>query len=153
MAGTAAIALALFDHDTPVWLDAGMAASDVEAWLTFHTGAPLTVDSLACAFAIIGDGAALPALDRFSFGTSEYPDRSATLVIQVESLTAGPPVILRGPGIDGTAVLRAVLSPPDLLDRLSETHVLFPLGIDLILVAGDAITAIPRSTRFASKEG
>ena len=46
MRGTAAIALTLFDHDTPIWLDARMAAtSDVAKWLKFHTSAPVVADS------------------------------------------------------------------------------------------------------------
>ena len=76
MRGTAAIALTLFDHDTPVWLDAPMSdGSDVVKWLKFHTGAPVVQDSAIAAFALIADGARLPALERFALGTSEYPDR------------------------------------------------------------------------------
>ncbi len=71
MPGTAAIALTLFDHDTPVWLDPAMAAtSEVTKWLKFHTSAPV-VDGLprSAVFALIADTAAIPALERFSFGT------------------------------------------------------------------------------------
>ena len=67
MRGTAAIALTLFDHDTPLWLDARMSeSSDVGKWLKFHTGAPVILDSSIASFALIGDGAALPALERFA---------------------------------------------------------------------------------------
>src|SRR5205085_9658262 len=39
----AAIALALVDYETPVWLDPALAgASAVGRWLAFHSGAPLT---------------------------------------------------------------------------------------------------------------
>jgi alpha-D-ribose 1-methylphosphonate 5-triphosphate synthase subunit PhnH len=42
MRGTAAIALTLFDHDTPIWLDPMMSeSSDVAKWLKFHSGAPV----------------------------------------------------------------------------------------------------------------
>ena len=102
MRGAAAIALTLFDHDTPVWLDAAMSeTADVTKWLKFHTGAPVIADSAICSFALIGDARALPALDRFAFGTNEYPDRSTTLILQVASLTEGTRFELRGPGIDG----------------------------------------------------
>jgi alpha-D-ribose 1-methylphosphonate 5-triphosphate synthase subunit PhnH len=152
MRGTAAIALTLFDHDTPVWLDPLLTAtSDVTNWLKFHTGAPVIADSSICSFALVGDAKTLPALDRFSFGTNEYPDRSTTLILQVDSLTHGPSIELRGPGIDGTAVLQAAIQPPDLFERLAINAVLFPRGIDMVLVHDDSIVAIPRTTRFAAK--
>jgi alpha-D-ribose 1-methylphosphonate 5-triphosphate synthase subunit PhnH len=152
MRGTAAIALTLLDHDTPVWLDPLLTAtSDVTKWLKFHTGAPVIADSSICSFALVGDAKTLPALDWFSFGTNEYPDRSTTLILQVDSLTHGPSIELRGPGIDGTAVLQAAIQPPDLFERLAINAVLFPRGIDMVLVHDDAIVAIPRTMRFAAK--
>ena len=152
MRGTAAIALTLLDHDTPVWLDPILSeTSDVGKWLKFHTGAPVIADSSVCSFALIGDPRALPALDRFAFGSNEYPDRSTTVILQVESLTQGSAFELRGPGIDGTAVLQATLQPADLFERLAINASLFPRGIDLVLVADDAVVAIPRTTRLAAK--
>jgi alpha-D-ribose 1-methylphosphonate 5-triphosphate synthase subunit PhnH len=152
MRGTAAIALTLFDHDTPLWLDASMSQTpDVAKWLKFHTGAPVVSDASACAFALIGHAAALPPLDRFSFGTNEYPDRSTTLVLQVRSVAQGQVVELRGPGIDGVAVLRAAIQPSDMVERLAINAALFPRGIDVVLVADDAVVAIPRTTHVVVK--
>jgi alpha-D-ribose 1-methylphosphonate 5-triphosphate synthase subunit PhnH len=149
MRGTAAIALTLFDHDTPVWLDARMqATADVANWLKFHTSAPVVADSSIASFALVADPENLPALDRFAFGSNEYPDRSTTLVLQVESLTDGPVVELQGPGIDGAAVLRASIQPHDLFERLAVNATLFPRGIDVVLVHDDSIVAIPRTTRL-----
>jgi len=97
MRGTAAIALTLFDHDTPLWLYPRMAEStDVLKWLKFHTGAPVIQDSSIAAFALISDGVLLPALQRFALGTNEYPDRSTTVIIQVASLDSGQSFELRG---------------------------------------------------------
>jgi alpha-D-ribose 1-methylphosphonate 5-triphosphate synthase subunit PhnH len=154
MRGTAAIALTLFDHDTPLWLDPQISGtSDVTKWLKFHTGAPVIADSSVCSFALVGDARALPGLDRFAFGSNEYPDRSTTLILQVESLTQGPVLELRGPGIDGTAVLRAAIQPADLFARLEINRTLFPRGIDVVLVHDDNIVAIPRTTRLVAKGG
>jgi alpha-D-ribose 1-methylphosphonate 5-triphosphate synthase subunit PhnH len=151
MRGTAAIALTLFDHDTPIWLDERMSeTTEVAKWLKFHSGAPVVADSSICHFALIGKAAALPDLDRFSFGTDEYPDRSTTLIVQVESLTQGRDYQLRGPGIDGSVVLRATIAPNDLFDRLAINARLFPRGIDAVLVADDKIVAIPRTTRLVA---
>jgi len=149
MRGTAAIALTMFDHDTPVWLDPAMAATtDVAKWLKFHTSAPVVQDCSIASFALIGDGEALPALDCFSFGSNEYPDRSTTLILQAESLGEGVSYELRGPGIDGATVLQVALQPADLFERLAINQAMFPRGIDLVLVADDAIVAIPRTTRL-----
>jgi alpha-D-ribose 1-methylphosphonate 5-triphosphate synthase subunit PhnH len=154
MRGTAAIALTLFDHDTPLWLDPRMSeTSDVTKWLKFHTGAPVIADSSICSFALVGDARALPGLDRFAFGSNEYPDRSTTLILQVESLTQGSPFELRGPGIDGATVLRAAIQPTDLFERLAINQALFPRGIDVVLVHDDSIVAIPRTTRLVAKGG
>ena len=154
MRGTTAIALTLFDHDTPLWLDPRMSETPhVTKWLKFHIGAPVIADSSVCSFALIGDARALPGLDRFAFGSNEYPDRSTTLILQVESLTQGPTLELRGPGIDGSAVLQATIQPTDLFERLAINQALFPRGIDVVLVHDDTIVAIPRTTRLAARGG
>ncbi len=154
MRGTAAIALTLFDHDTPIWLDPKLSeTSEVAKWLKFHSGAPVLEDPSICSFALIGNGSALPDLSRFSFGTNEYPDRSTTLILQVDSLKHGSAYELRGPGIDGTAMLRAMIEPADLFERLAVNEQLFPRGIDVVLVSGDSIVAIPRTTRLVARGG
>jgi alpha-D-ribose 1-methylphosphonate 5-triphosphate synthase subunit PhnH len=153
MRGAAAVALTLFDHDTPIWLDPAMSeTSDIAKWLKFHTSAPVIADSSICTFALIGNPAALPALEKFSLGSNEYPDRSTTLILQVESLREGLALELSGPGIDGTSVLQATIEPPDLFARLAINAALFPRGIDVVLVADDAIVAIPRTTRLVAEE-
>src|ERR1700730_15633949 len=154
MRGTAAIALTLFDHDTPIWLDASMSkTSEVAGWLKFHASAPVVADSSISHFALIGDASALPDLGRFSFRTNEDPDRSTTLILQVESLHQGPAFELRGPGIDGAAILQAKIKPADLFERLAVNAALFPRGIDVVLVHDDAIAAIPRTARLAAHGG
>jgi len=143
MRGTAAIALTLFDHDTPLWLDPSMSAtSDVTKWLKFHTGAPVIADSSICSFALIGDARSLPSLDRFAFGSNEYPtldDAGAS----GRKPDARPKHRIARPGIDGVAVLRAAIQPADLFERLKINQTLFPRGIDVVLVADDTIVAIP----------
>lgn len=154
MRGTAAIALTLFDHDTPIWLDPTMSETpDIAKWLKFHSGAPVIADPSISSFALVSHGSVLPALDRFSFGSNEYPDRSTTLILQVGSLTMGQAYALRGPGIDGTAIVRASIDPDDLFEQLAINAALFPRGIDVVLVHDDAIVAIPRTARLVAKGG
>jgi alpha-D-ribose 1-methylphosphonate 5-triphosphate synthase subunit PhnH len=151
MRGTAAIALTLFDHDTPVWLDQTMSVTpDVGKWLKFHTGAPVIADSATSSFAVIGNASDLPPLDRFALGSNEYPDRSTTLILQVDGLSSGPAYELSGPGIDGATVLQATITG-NLFERLAVNATLFPRGIDVVLVHDDTIVAIPRTTRLAAQ--
>lgn len=153
MPATAAVALALFDHDTPIWLDGQFATeSDIASWLRFQTGAPLTDDATRAAFALIHSGANLLDFKSFALGTPEYPDRSTTLVVQVDTLTEGLELILHGPGIRGTSALRAGGLPSDFVERVQANRALFPLGVDLLLVCGDKLVALPRSTHVAARE-
>ncbi|MGH6714823.1 MAG: phosphonate C-P lyase system protein PhnH, partial [Bradyrhizobium sp.] len=153
MRGAAAIALTLFDHDTPIWLDPLLQTTGVVQWLKFHAAAPIVADPSIASFALVADGRALPELDCFSLGSNDYPDRSTTLILQVESLTSGKQYELRGPGIESVAMLKAVIDPPDFFERLAINAALFPRGMDVVLVADDAVVAIPRTTRCGGYGG
>lgn len=143
----AAAALALFDYETPVFLDAALAAApDVAAFLRFHTGAPLVSDPAAARFVLIADAAALPDLSLFAQGEPDYPDRSATLLVQVEALGDGP-LVLEGPGIDGRRGFGATPLPADFSARLAANRAGYPLGVDLILCADGHVAGLPRSVR------
>ena len=151
MRATSALALTLFDHDTQIWLDSELAAaSDVNAWLKFHTGASIVEDPASAAFALVAGAATLPDLGRFALGSNEYPDRSTTVILQVGSLAEGRSYELRGPGIDGATSLRASITPDDLFERLAINARLFPRGIDIVLVHDETIVAIPRTTRLTA---
>ena len=146
---TAALALTLFDHDTPIWRDAALNSDAIAHWLRFHTGAPLTGDPMRAAFALIGDPANMPALASFSAGTADYPDRSTTLILQVDSLFEGVPLTLRGPGIKTTATLAPTPLPQDFITALQANRALFPRGVDFMFCAADSIAALPRTTHLS----
>ncbi|MBB5049828.1 alpha-D-ribose 1-methylphosphonate 5-triphosphate synthase subunit PhnH [Rhodopseudomonas rhenobacensis] len=153
MPAVAAIALTLFDHDTPIWLDAAVVRHrEVGQWLKFHCSAPVVEEASVASFALVADPARMPALDCFALGSNDYPDRSTTLILQVASLTDGAPLELSGPGIRGTTALAATVSA-DLIAQLALNRELFPRGVDLVLVAGDEVVALPRSTRITAKGG
>jgi alpha-D-ribose 1-methylphosphonate 5-triphosphate synthase subunit PhnH len=145
--GLAEIALTLCDHDSPLWLDAGLAAEAAVAdWLRFHTGAPITADAGAADFAFAASG--LPGLDGFARGSDEYPDRSTTIVLAVPALEGGPALTLRGPGIKEKAVIAPTGLPEDFVAQWAENRAQFPRGIDLLLVAPEGLIGLPRSTRI-----
>jgi alpha-D-ribose 1-methylphosphonate 5-triphosphate synthase subunit PhnH len=147
----ATLALTLFDHDTPIWRDEALNSEAIAQWLRFHTGAPLTGDPAQAAFALIGNVAALTDIHRFSTGSADYPDRSTTFILQVETLTAGLPLVLSGPGIKETSELAPSPLPPDFIAMLDANHALFPRGCDFLFCAGEHIAALPRTTRVRPK--
>jgi alpha-D-ribose 1-methylphosphonate 5-triphosphate synthase subunit PhnH len=88
-ATAAAVALTLCDHDTPLWLDPALAGSSaVRTWLAFHAGAPLVDGPGDAAFVLVADAVGLGSLNDFAQGSQEYPDRSTTVILQVESLSS-----------------------------------------------------------------
>ncbi|WP_171235401.1 phosphonate C-P lyase system protein PhnH [Ruegeria sp. HKCCA6837] len=140
-AGT--LLLTLCDPETKVYL-AGDADTDaVCKWLTFHTGAPIV--SAGNADFAVGTWGALGPLNAYRIGTPEYPDRSATLIVECDQLEQSG-AILSGPGIKDTARL----SLPD-VPALQYNAMLYPLGCDFFFTCGDKIAALPRSTQIRTE--
>ncbi len=135
-AGT--LLLVLADRSTPLWLAPSHDTRELRDWIAFHVGAPLVAP--ANAMFILGTWAALQPVDRFPIGRPDYPDRSATLIVETTALNADGPG-LRGPGIRGTARLAL----PEIA-AFRENRRLFPLGFDCFFTAGDRIAGLPRST-------
>lgn len=147
--GAAAAAFTLFDYETPVWLDPALAANgEVGEWIRFHTGAPQVEDPMLAAFALVSNAVSLPPFDKFSPGSIEYPDRSATLIIQVDDFSGGRNLTLEGPGIAGKRQFTFAPMPEGFEDRLDDNRALFPRGIDLLFVTDGAVAALPRATRL-----
>lgn len=145
----AAIALALVDADTPLWLDAPLRAEpEVAAFLRFHTAAPLVEAPREAAFALISDPARCPPLGDFAQGSLAYPDGSTTLVLAMESLSESTGPAFAGPGIRGTVRFAARPLPAEWPAQWAANHAGFPTGIDLLFVASGAIVGLPRSARL-----
>ena len=135
----AAVVLTLADHETPLWLDPGVAES--RNWIAFHTGAPI----VSAAQAVFAIGLTLPDLTTLSDGSDEMPETSATVILQVKSLTAGRRYLIEGPGLREAGLLAIDGLPGDFAAIWQRNHALYPRGIDLILCAGERLAALPRS--------
>lgn len=133
--------LTLCDTETPLYLAGDADCEAVRTWVAFHTGAPITGPS-RCMFAL-GTWDALGPLSAYPIGTSEYPDRSATLIVETADL-AQSGATLTGPGIRDTANL----SLPE-TEAFQHNAALFPLGLDFVFTSGDRIAALPRSTKVS----
>lgn len=139
----AALALTLLDHDTPLWLSPALRPA--AAYLRFHCGCPPAAGPEAARFAVV-TAAELPPLAVFAAGSDDYPDHSATVIVEVAGLRAGGPLVLSGPGIADRATLAADGLPADFLACWAANRGRFPRGVDLLLTCGPLLCGLPRTT-------
>ncbi len=135
--------LTLCDPETGVHLAGAADTEAVRRWLAFHTGAPI-VPAASADFAV-GSWADLMPLDAYGIGTPDYPDRSATLIVECDELIPQG-AVLTGPGIRDTARL----SLPD-IPAMQANAALYPLGCDFFFASGNKIAAVPRSTQIRAE--
>jgi len=136
-AAAATLLLVLADRDTPIFLGESHDVAAVRDWITFHTGAPLVAPEAA--MLALGTWGALP-VSRFPMGLPDYPDRSATLIVELEALT-DQGARLTGPGIE----TEAHLSLPS-VGVFQDNRARFPQGLDFFFTCGSSLAALPRST-------
>lgn len=134
--------LTLCDAQTPIYLSEKFDNADVRAWITFHCNSPFS-DAKDCMFAL-GGWDQLQPLHNFPIGTPEYPDRSTTLIVEMDELSSSG-AVLSGPGIKETSSL----SLPETL-AFEKNALLFPLGHDFYFTCGEKIAALPRTTKVKS---
>lgn len=143
----AAICLTLCDYDTPLWLDETLQTPQVLDYLRFHTGARIEAATAQASFLICTPATAAATLASANRGNAEYPDASATLIIQLRAFT-GERLILKGPGIDGERSFTTGGLDERFWDLMADSHRLFPLGCDVFFATSAEIAALPRSTHI-----
>jgi alpha-D-ribose 1-methylphosphonate 5-triphosphate synthase subunit PhnH len=147
-AATAAILLTLCDYETPVWLSASFSQASIKDWSAFHAGAPLTEKIADARFCFAARSNELPDIGSFALGTDEYPDRSATIVLQVASLEEGATLILKGPGIKNSSTIAPQGLPQNFLEAWGGNAALYPRGVDLVLSCGSQFICLPRTVKI-----
>jgi alpha-D-ribose 1-methylphosphonate 5-triphosphate synthase subunit PhnH len=136
----------LADADAPWWLASDRRAAETERRLAFVTSAPMAASPDRAAF-LCGGWAALAAeaLPHAAIGDSDYPDRGATLLVEVDGFGEGTEATLAGPGLKAPRTL-AVAGVDEAFWRfVAANRQRYPLGVDLILCAGDRVVGLPRS--------
>jgi alpha-D-ribose 1-methylphosphonate 5-triphosphate synthase subunit PhnH len=141
---TGAICLTLLDLRTPVWLDPEE-RGEVAPWLRFHCGCPLVPFPSNARFGLIFRGEAVPPLHQFNLGEDEFPEGSATLIIQVKGFTSGIGKIFRGPGIKTTERLAVHGLSNEFWNFWGLNHRLYPLGVDVLFASDSAVVGLPRT--------
>jgi alpha-D-ribose 1-methylphosphonate 5-triphosphate synthase subunit PhnH len=151
-AATGAVCLTLLDLETPLWLDHSASSRAVMAYLKFHCGCPISSGPGDAAYAVIGDGRTAPELSCFRCGDPIYPDQSATVIIQVESLSNSRGTRLTGPGIETEIHLHATGVSGAFWPDLKANNEQFPLGVDVLLVSPASICGLPRTVEVSLGE-
>jgi alpha-D-ribose 1-methylphosphonate 5-triphosphate synthase subunit PhnH len=156
----AAALLTLLDADTPIRLAGSMSSDDTRGYLRFHTGArAATADEPSTIVAALACDTSIDLCSRLALGTDEAPQEGATLIVEVDGLSndaahdprGGAAVALSGPGVETTQRL-AVVGLSDAFWRWRvELQSRMPRGVDILLVQGARLVAIPRSSRIESE--
>lgn len=145
---TAAACLALMDYETTAWLADELDNDAVRTYLRFHCGLPLVSEKSAANFAVLGRSLQQLDLEAFAQGSITYPDKSATLLMQVDDLANGPEYQLTGPGINNKRSIYVSGLPADFVSKWQVNHSAFPQGVDVIFCSGDAVLGLPRTSKI-----
>ena len=137
---TSNLILTLCDPETKISLLGKYDREFVRDWIVFHTNATFSLP--AEADFVIGTWKDIKPLSQFKCGTEEYPDRSATIILETEKLE-NLGISLRGPGIKTSIELTI----PD-RELLYFNQSLYPMGLDFFLCCNDKLSGLPRSTRL-----
>ncbi|WP_375698135.1 phosphonate C-P lyase system protein PhnH [Pseudophaeobacter sp. TrK17] len=143
-AAAGCLLLTLCDPETGVYLAPDVDSPALRSWLAFHTGAPF-VPADRADFALGSWGALMP-LSQYRIGTPEYPDRSATLIVELADFSAAN-ATLSGPGIKE----QSHLALPDVV-ACQGNAAQFPLGVDFFFTCAAQLAALPRSTTILAKD-
>ncbi|MGQ4878286.1 phosphonate C-P lyase system protein PhnH [Billgrantia sp. LNSP4103-1] len=143
--------LTLCDLDVRVWLAPALDSAALREALAFHTGCRLVAAPEQADFALVTPAALRDGPD-FAQGSDEYPDRSTTLLVALDTLGtgdgAGGSWRLSGPGIPNQRTLNVGESARPLMRRLTANRESFPRGLDAILACDGRLAALPRTTRL-----
>jgi alpha-D-ribose 1-methylphosphonate 5-triphosphate synthase subunit PhnH len=142
---TMAVLLTLCDADTAVWLQ--QPNDEVASHLRFHAGVRLVQEPADADFALITAPSSMPPLSLFAHGELRYPDRSATLIVQVDGFDDNVGRRFAGPGIRDVEQLAIEGLPTGFWQQRAAMSAQLPLGVDLIFISGERMVALPRTTR------
>ncbi len=126
-------------------LSCGFADAPIDAARAFRAA----LEAMARPGTIHDVAGALPpaAGESGAVGEPAYPDRSATLIVEMDELKSEG-AVLTGPGIRDTVEF----SLPA-VEAFRANARLFPLGLDFFFCAGSRLAAMPRTTKIAEMSG
>lgn len=138
-------ALALADLDTGTHL-VDVPGGGWEAVLAVATSAPAVSVDAARFVTVLDPTAAVHAVARACAGTAASPESGAIVVLAVDSVTGGDPVLLTGPGVASEVAASPRGLDPEIWSVRQRRIAGFPAGIDLLFVDPDGRTVgVPRT--------
>ena len=152
---SALLLLALVDSDCALWLSPSLAGSDAQAWLRFHTGCRFVQEPSQANFLWLCAGDPWPSFSEMQVGSAEYPDQSATCIMETSGLQTGADHqvwSLTGPGIAAPLGLTAEGLPADFAAQWAVNHAAFPRGVDVLLTTATQVLGLPRSAALRQFE-
>ena len=157
-AAAASVLLALLDQDCALWLSPTLANGPAAAWLRFHTGCQIEQDCSKADFVWAASIAELPPLHQLKQGSAEYPDQSATCVVDVTAWRAAAAaeagaISLRGPGVRDALTLAVDGLDANFVQQHHAMQEHAPCGVDMFCCADDVLLGFPRSVRLATGAG
>jgi len=157
-AAALSVLLALLDQDCTLWLSPTLANGTAAAWLRFHTGCQIEQECYKADFVWAASIAELPPLHQLKQGSAEYPDQSATCVVDVTGWRAAvvsdaDAVSLRGPGIRDVLKLAIDGMDAGFVQRHHAMQAHAPSGVDIFFCAKDTLVCFPRSVRLDGGAG
>ncbi len=149
------IGFALLNADT-CFSSVQLNQKEIAEYLLLNTGAPFVTE--ASADFIFMDGMQ-PAelIASIKFGTLEYPENSATIIIDVEEISdsmneGSLSLILSGPGIENQHRVFIKGMGEQIISFRSEVNAEYPLGIDMILTdLNNRMICIPRTSKIVQE--
>lgn len=152
---SALLLLALVDSDCAIWLSPSLADTEAQSWLRFHTGCRFVQEPAKANFLWLCAGDRWPRLDEMQAGSEEYPDQSATCIMESSGIRAGADQhmwSLTGPGILAPIGLSAAGLPADFAAMWAVNHAAFPRGVDVLLTTDAQVLGLPRSAALRQFE-
>ncbi|MCE0495284.1 phosphonate C-P lyase system protein PhnH [Vibrio salinus] len=153
MPATTQVLLTMADAMTSLWFSSQLQSdSDISDNIRFHCSAPVVMSQQEADFAVFSsrDQSEYDWLSpQFDIGDEAYPDRSATVIVEVESFYEGSELTLTGPGIRQERVVCLGGLSESLFSYLEQRQerVAFPLGVDFIFTSGRQVMCFPRTTK------
>ncbi len=163
-----AVGLSLLDSQTPIALSPSLDQTVVSNSLVFHCACPIfdltgsetnqksnkQQDKSEVEFLFLNakEWKGLSKNKILSLGDLAYPERSTTIVVQVDAVDSDlldqentQKLSLSGPGIESTRDVYVAGLNGELICSIQENHNAFPLGYDFILAAPNAFLCLPRT--------